>query len=218
MDGRPPDGPRARPVWPPGGRGRWQLVRYRRVPGRRGWWRLGGDPRRASPGHVHAALPDPRDVEDRGRRPHRGWDLRVFPPAGRRCGRSQALRAVDADPGAGGPAPPDLPGRGLRLHEGRRRPAARTPRQGQAMTGPRVGRRPAGPAPNLGVRWRCPILGGLIISSLADSEMLWRVTDWPVTIARRLARHLIPIRPTSQCRGKSLYKTQPACIQVRETV
>ena len=32
-----------------------------------------------------------------------------------------------------------------------------------------------------------------MISSLADSEMLWRVTDWPVTIARRLARHLIPI-------------------------
>src|SRR5438094_6467877 len=27
-----------------------------------------------------------------------------------------------------------------------------------------------------------------------------------------------PIRPTRQCRGKSLYKTQPACIQVRETV
>src|SRR5436309_9041265 len=30
-------------------------------------------------------------------------------------------------------------------------------------------------------------------------------------------RH-VPIRPTRQCRGKSLYKTQPACIQVRETV
>src|SRR5207247_8832236 len=29
----------------------------------------------------------------------------------------------------------------------------------------------------------------------------------------------VPIRPTRQCRGKSLYKTQqPACIQVRETV
>src|SRR2546422_8948329 len=27
-----------------------------------------------------------------------------------------------------------------------------------------------------------------------------------------------PSRPTRQCRGKSLYKTQPACIQVRETV
>src|SRR5439155_16906465 len=30
-------------------------------------------------------------------------------------------------------------------------------------------------------------------------------------------RH-VPKRPTRQCRGKSLYKTQPACIQVRETV
>src|SRR5881628_3191755 len=28
----------------------------------------------------------------------------------------------------------------------------------------------------------------------------------------------VPILPTRQCRGKSLYKTQPACIQVRETV
>src|SRR5438874_5944229 len=28
----------------------------------------------------------------------------------------------------------------------------------------------------------------------------------------------VPKRPTRQCRGKSLYKTQPACIQVRETV
>src|SRR5437867_4193562 len=28
----------------------------------------------------------------------------------------------------------------------------------------------------------------------------------------------VPRRPTRQCRGKSLYKTQPACIQVRETV
>src|SRR5213592_2632989 len=34
----------------------------------------------------------------------------------------------------------------------------------------------------------------------------------------RSAERRVPIRPTRQCRGKSLYKTQPACIQVRETV
>src|SRR5437667_8045454 len=28
----------------------------------------------------------------------------------------------------------------------------------------------------------------------------------------------VPIRPTRQCRGKSLYKTQPACIQVIEVL
>src|SRR5438876_7976589 len=54
---------------------------------------------------------------------------------------------------------------------------------------------------------------------VSKPSALWRPTTCAWMFGRRPeAPCSVPIRPTRQCRGKSLYKTQPACIQVRETV